>query len=49
MLRDYVVHSKVTGGQIALKAKSRSHALSSGAELLGEALENHAVYQPTYW
>lgn len=49
MLRDYVVHSKVTGGQIALKAKSRSDALSSGAELLGEALENLAVYQPTDW
>ena len=49
MIRDYVVHSKVTGGQIALRAKSRSHALSSGAELLGEPLNNLAVYQPTDW
>ncbi len=49
MIRDYIVHSKVTGGQIALKAKSRSHALSSGAELLGEPLNNLAVYQPTDW
>jgi hypothetical protein len=49
MLRDYVVHSTVTGGQIALKAKSRTHALLSGAELLNEPTKQLALYQPTNW
>ncbi len=49
MIRDYVVHSTVTFAQVALKAKSRAHALSSGAELLNEPTTQLALYQPTEW
>ena len=47
--RDYTVHSGVTGGQIDLKAQTRADALYTGAELLGEPVENLAVYQPNEW
>lgn len=49
LLHDYVVHSPITGNQIALKAKSRADALLSGAELLNEPTKQLALYQPTEW
>ena len=48
-LKDFVVHSKVSGGQISLKAPDRTKALLAASELLEEPLKNLAAYQPTEW
>lgn len=48
-LKDFIVHSPSTGGQLFLKARSRTDALMTGAELLKEPLIQLAIYQPTDW
>ena len=49
LLRDYVVHSRKTGAQFALKAHSREEALMAASELLDEPLKNLSTYQLNDW
>ena len=48
-LKDFVVHSPSSGGQVHLQARSREAALLTGAELLKEPLDDLSIYQPTDW